>query len=323
MFEIIFLGTSAAIPTPERSPSATLVRHGSAHYLVDCGEGAYQRLAQARARGLADVQPGGNLRQVFLTHDHLDHLLGIGGLLLAARMSHSRPRPRLSIYGGSSTVDRARVLATLIHSPEARDPGVDIEYFAVSRGVLIEDADISISAFRTNHTARPCFGYTFEERPQRYFRAELADRLGVPAGPLRQRLLAGESITLADEEVIHPDQVLSDPVPGAKVVISGDFAFNRGLAVIAKDADLLITEATFASDQAQLAEATGHMTPAQAAAIAAEANVRQLCLTHLDQQYRGHEATLLAEARRIFPATILPADLDYLAIKRQEGQSPT
>ena len=245
MFEIIFLGTSAAVPTPERSPSATLVRHGRAHYLVDCGEGTYQRLTQARARGIADVQPGVNLHQVFLTHDHLDHLLGIGGLLLAARMSHVTPRPRLSIYGGSTTVDRARLLATLIHSAEAHDPGLDIEYFAVSRGVLMEDADISITAFRTNHTARPCFGYTFEERPRRYFRVEMADRLNVPAGPLRQRLMAGETVTLADGEVVHPDQVLSDPLPGAKVVISGDFAFNRGLAVIAKDADLLITEATF------------------------------------------------------------------------------
>lgn len=304
------------MPTPERCPSATLVRYGGAYYLVDCGEGTYQRLAQTRARGMADVRPGINMRQVFLTHDHLDHLLGIGGLLFSARMAHTTPRPRLSIYGGSTTVDRVRVLASLIHSPEAHDPGVDIEYIAVSRGVLVEDADISISAFRTNHTARPCFGYAFEERPRRYFQVDLANQLGVPAGPLRDRLLAGETVTLPDGEIVHPDQVLSDPAPGAKVVISGDFTFNRGLAVIAKDADLLITEATFAGDKAQLAEASGHMTPTQAATIAAEANVRQLCLTHLDEQYRGREGEMLAEARRIFPATILPSDLDRLAVER-------
>ena len=153
MFEILFLGTSAVIPTPERCPSATLVRHGQEYYLVDCGEGTYQRLVQAQLRGLTDAQPGVNLRQVFLTHDHLDHLLGIGGLLFSTRMLHIKPRPRLSIYGGSSTIDRVRVLATLIRSPEAREPGVDIEYFAVSRGVLVEDETITISAFRSNHTA--------------------------------------------------------------------------------------------------------------------------------------------------------------------------
>lgn len=318
VFEIVFLGTAAVVPTPERCPSATLVRHGQSYYLVDCGEGTYQRLTQAKARGIADVRPGVNLRQVFLTHDHLDHLLGIGGLLFSTRMSHSRPRPRLSIYGGSTTVDRARMLATLIHSPETRDPGVDIEYFAVSRGVLIEDEEIIISAFRSNHTARPCFGYTFEERPRRYFRAELADRLGVPAGPLRERLLAGESVNLPDGEVVHPDQVLSDPVPGAKVVISGDIAFTRGLATIAEGADLLITEATFGADSAQLAESSGHMTAAQAGSIAALAHVRQLCLTHIDQQYRGRESELLEEARRVFPATILPADLDTVIVERAE-----
>jgi ribonuclease Z len=194
---------------------------------------------------------------------------------------------------------------------------VDIEYFAVSRGVLIEDGELVISAFRTNHTARPCFGYIFEERPRRHFRPELAERLGVPAGPWRERLMAGETITLPDGEVIHPDQVLSDPVPGAKVVISGDIAFTHSLARIAQGADLLITEATFSSDQAHLAEASGHMTPAQAATIAAEAKVRLLCLTHIGDAYRGREAELLAEARAIFPNTILPSDLERITVERR------
>lgn len=317
VFEILFLGTSAAIPTPERIPSATLIRYAGRHYLVDCGEGTYQRLAQARAAGLTDAQPGVNLRQVFFTHDHLDHLLGIGGLLFSLRMANLKPRPRLSIYGGSTTLDRVRILATLIRSPEARDPGVDIEYFAVSRGVLIEDEEIIISAFRTNHTARPCFGYIFEEQPRRYFRPELAERLGVPAGPLRERLMAGETITLPNGDIVHPDQVLSDPVPGTKVVISGDIAFTYSLAQIAQGADLLITEATFSSAEAHLAEASGHMTPAQAATIAAKAHVRRLCLTHLGDAYHGREAELLAEASAIFPDTILPADLERITVERR------
>ena len=316
MFEILFLGTSAAIPTPERSPSATLIRHGKTHYLVDCGEGAYQRLTQAQTRGLTDATPGINLRQVFFTHDHLDHLLGIGGLLFSTRMLHLKPRPRLSIYGGSTTLDRIRVLTTLIRSPEARDPGVDIEYFAVSRGVLIEDESITITAFRTNHTARPCFGYIFEERPQRYFQPEVADRLGVPAGPSRDRLIAGQTVKTSEGNMVHPDQVLSDPVAGAKIIITGDMAFTRSLVQFAENADLLITEATFSSEQAHLAEASGHMTPAQAATIAAEANVRQLCLTHIGEEYRAREPELLEEARKIFPPTVLPADLDTLIVER-------
>jgi len=316
VFEILFLGTSAAIPTPERSPSATLIRHGKAHYLVDCGEGAYQRLTQAQTRGLTDATPGINLHQVFFTHDHLDHLLGIGGLLFSTRMLHLKPRPRLSIYGGSTTLDRIRVLATLIRSPEARDPGVDIEYFAVSRGVLIEDESITITAFRTNHTARPCFGYIFEERPQRYFQPERADRLGVPAGPSHDRLIAGQTVKTPAGNMVHPDQVLSDPVAGTKVIITGDMAFTRSLVQFAENADLLITEATFSSEQAHLAEASGHMTPAQAATIAAEANVRQLCLTHIGEEYRAREAELLEEARKIFPPTVLPADLDTLVVEK-------
>ncbi|MBN1964681.1 MAG: MBL fold metallo-hydrolase [Anaerolineae bacterium] len=315
MFEILFLGTAAAVPTPDRSSSATLIRHGSNHYLVDCGEGAYQRLAQAHAMGLTDAQPGVNLRQVFVTHDHLDHLLGIGGLLLSARILRRQPRPRLSIYGPSTALDRVRVIATLTRSPEAREPGLDIEYFAVSRGVLMEDASLVISAFRTNHTARPCFGYIFEERPQRYFSPEMADRWGVPAGPLRGRLIAGESVQLPNGDVVHPDQVCSDPVPGPRIVLSGDIAFTRSLARIAEKADLLITEATFSSEKAHLAEASGHMTPAQAATIAAEARVRQLCLTHIGEEYRGRESELLAQARAIFPDTVLPADLDVLTVE--------
>jgi ribonuclease Z len=316
VFEIVFLGTSAAVPTPERSPSATLIRHGKVHYLVDCGEGTYQRLTQAQARGLTDAIPGVNLRQVFFTHDHLDHLLGIGGLLFSMRMLHQKPRPRLSIFGGSTTLDRVRVLATLIRSPEARDAGVDIEYFAASRGVLIEDEDITISAFRTNHTARPCFGYIFQERPQRYFRPALAERLGVPAGPLRDRLIAGQSVRTPEGNLVHPDQVLSDPAPGAKLVITGDIAFTRSLIPFAQDADVLITEATFASSEGRLAEASGHQTPAQAATIAAEANVRQLCLTHIGEAYRGREGELLDEALKIFPHTALPADLDTLVVEK-------
>jgi len=319
LFEVIFLGTSAAVPTPERSPSATLIRYGGRHYLIDCGEGTYQRLVQAQVRGITDAQPGVNLRHVFFTHDHLDHLLGIGGMLFSIRMLHLQPRPLMSIYGGSTSLDRVRVLATLIRSPEARDPGVDIEYFAVSCGVLMEDENIMISAFRTNHTARPCFGYIFEERPRRYFRPELAERLGVPAGPLLDRLLAGQTVSLSDGRIVHPDQILSAPIPGAKIVISGDIAFTLSLAKIAEGADLLITEATFASSEAHLAEASGHMTPAQAATIAAEANVRQLCLTHIGDAYRGKEAMLLAEARRIFPRTILPSDLDVVKVVRPAG----
>lgn len=316
MFEILFLGTSAAIPTPERSPSATLIRHGKTHYLVDCGEGAYQRLTQAQARGLTDATPGVNLRQVFFTHDHLDHLLGIGGLLFSTRILHPKPRPRLSIFGGSTTLDRVRVLATLIRSPEARDAGVDIEYFAVSRGVLIEDENITVTAFRTNHTARPCFGYIFQERPQRYFRPDQADRRGVPAGPLRDKLIAGQSVRTPAGELVHPDQVLSDPIPGVKLVITGDIAFTRSLIQYAQDADVLITEATFASEEGHLAEASGHMTPAQAATIAAEANVRQLCLTHIGEAYRGRESELLDEALKVFPHTVLPTDLDTLVIEK-------
>jgi ribonuclease Z len=209
-----------------------------------------------------------------------------------------------------------RILATLIRSPEARDAGVDIEYFAVSRGVLIEDESIIISAFRTNHTARPCFGYVFQERPQRYFQPALADRLEVPAGHLRDRLIAGETVRTPQGGLVHPDQVLSDPVPGAKLVITGDIAFTRSLIQFAQDADILITESTFASEEGHLAEASGHMTPAQAATIAAESNVRQLCLTHIGEAYRGRETELLEEALKIFPNTVLPTDLDTLVVEK-------
>jgi ribonuclease Z len=156
MMQVTFLGTSAAIPTSTRSLPAILIKHEGHRYLVDCGEGTQLRLMQA----------GESLKipHIFLTHDHLDHILGLGGLLFSLSLRRMEPVPSVSIYGGNAALKRARTLATMIRSNEKSQSHIELNYVEITPGIAFEDDRLAVTAFLTNHRKRHCFGYVFQSK---------------------------------------------------------------------------------------------------------------------------------------------------------------
>ena len=182
---------------------------------------------------------------------------------------------------------------------------MDINFVPILPGVIWEDETMSISAFPVTHRGPGCFGYVLEEKGRRPFLEEEAQRLGVPRGPERKALVQGQPITLADGTVIRPEQVLGDQVPGTKLVHVGDAGRTDDLVEVCRGADALVIEATYTSDEAEMAARFGHLTAAQAAELAARTGVQNLFLVHLSRRYSERE--VLREARAIFPNTIVPA----------------
>jgi len=305
MFEIIFLGTSASAPSVERNLTSTLVIHEGQRFLIDCAEGTQRQLLRS---GLGFKR----LSTVLLTHGHLDHILGLGGLV--STFGRWDVAPALRIYGGSWPLERVKrlLLGVVLRGPEI---SMSLDFIEISPGVVVEGEDFEIVAFPVTHRGPGCFGFTFREKSKRPFLVEEAERLGIPPGPERRRLVEGETITLADGTVVRPEQVLGEPVPGTKLVYVGDASSVDDLVEEARDADALVMEATYLSAEAWLAKRFGHLTAAQAATLAHEAGVKQLFLNHISRRYFGEE--ILEEARTIFPNTVLPNDLDRFQIARK------
>jgi ribonuclease Z len=305
MFELVFLGTSASAPSIRRNLSATMVLHKEYRFLIDCGEGTQRQLLRS---GLGFKR----LDKILLTHGHLDHILGLGGLV--STFSRWEAIPKFEIYGGSWALER---VSDLIFGVVFRGvkPPLQIDLIPIEPGGLMEDDTFELSAFSVIHRGPGCLGYAFREKERRPFLVEKAEALGVPAGPERGRLVRGEPVALPDGTVVHPDQVLGPPVPGAKLVFVGDAACTHNLVEVARNADALVIEATYLSEERELAREYGHLTAAAAAALAREAEVRQLYLTHISRRY--HAEAVLAEARAIFPQTIVARD-HFRIIKEKE-----
>lgn len=303
---MIFLGTAGSMPTARRAPSATLVRRGGERLLFDCGEGTQRQLLRSDV-GLVDLQ------EIFLTHFHADHFLGLPGLLKTFAL-RGREVP-LTLYG-------PRGLSALLHSLRGIMGRLTFEVGVVE---LAADATLgrdgyTLETFAVRH-GRDAIGYALveAERPGR-FDVETADSLGVPFGPERGALQAGREVTLADGRVVTPQQVLGSPRPGRKLALTGDTAPSDGVVEAALGADLLIHEATFCEDEAERARETEHSTALEAARVALDARVRLLALTHLSSRYGGGDVE--REARTIFPDTVVPRDFDLIEIPFEERGSP-
>jgi len=304
MIEIVFLGTSASAPSVDRGLSATLYLYRDQRFLVDCGEGTQRQILRS---GLGFRK----LDKVLLTHGHLDHILGLGGLL--STFSRWESIERLSVYGGRWALQRVEDLMNVVLRGGEVD--TEVELISIQPGTVWHDANLTISAFPVVHRGPGCFGFVFQEASRRPFLAEKAEQLGIPNGPERRRLVAGETITLADGRVIKPDQVLGPLVPGIKVVHVGDAGATNNLLAVCQGADALIIEATYVSRDKEMAARFGHLTAAQAAELAAAADVRALFLVHISRRYAERE--ILREARAIFPNSIVPRDLDHYRITRE------
>lgn len=305
MFEIIFLGTSASAPSINRGLSANIVLYKEYRFLIDCGEGTQRQLLQS---GLGFRK----LDKILLTHGHLDHILGLGGL--ASTFSRWEAIDRLEIHGGAPALSRVKVLIEEVVLGNA-EPPIHIDYCPITAAPLFEDKSFTLTAFPVSHRGPGCYGFVFEEKSRRPFNAKKAEVLKVPVGPERKKLVAGEAVTLADGRTIHPDDVLGAELPGTKLVFIADVGRTDTLVETARNADALVIEATYLNVDAEMARQFGHITAAQAATLAKEANVKRLFLTHLSRRYREQE--VLAEAQAIFPNTMVVRDFDRVQVARE------
>jgi ribonuclease Z len=222
----------------------------------------------------------------------------------------------VEIYAGAWALDRVKDLLLGVVLRGAA-PALRIDFIELKPGLIVEDKSFQLRAFPVFHRGSDCFGFAFEEKARRPFLVEKAEALGVPAGPERRALVDGDSVTLADGRVVKPDDVLGDPIPGAKLVFVGDAGRVDNLVDDARGADTLVIEATYLEVESDMAHRFGHLTAAHAARLAVEAEVRELWLTHISRRYR--EAEVLAEAQAIFPNVHIARDFDRLKVVKKKG----
>jgi ribonuclease Z len=304
--DVVFLGTSGATPTAQRAPAATLVRRGGDRLLIDCAEGTQRQLLRCDV-GLLE------LREVFLTHYHADHYLGLPGMLKTYSL-RGRDLP-LTLYGPRGLRDLLstlkRVFGRLTYP---------LELVELEPGDVLDRDGYRLETFAVNHGV-PAVGYALveQERPGR-FDVETADKLRVPSGPARGELQRGSSVTLDGGTVVLPEHVLGPPRAGRKLVLTGDTAPATSVVEAAEGADVLVHEATFLADERERAHETLHSTAGEAALAAGTAGVRLLALTHLSTRYFGHE--VVQEARELFTDTVVPRDVDVIEIPFPERGVP-
>jgi ribonuclease Z len=303
--DVLFLGTAGSAPSARRALPATLVRRGGDRLLIDCGEGTQRQLLQST--GLVDLE------QVFVTHLHADHVLGLPGMIKSFSL-RGREVP-LTIYGPPGLKALFSALKPVIGKNTYR---IDLEELAPNDELRRDD--YVIATFEVRHRV-PAYGYALieDERPGR-FDDERARELGVAPGPDYGRLQRGETVSGADGDVT-PELVVGEARPGRKVVLSGDTAPCDMIRAVAHNADVLVHEATFLSDERERAAETGHTTARQAAEIAEESDVTLLALTHVSPRYGGGEVR--REARAVFKNTIVPRDFDRVEVPFAERGEPT
>lgn len=304
MFEIVFLGTSASAPSVHRGLSAQVITHEEYRFLIDCGEGTQRQLLLS---GLGFKR----LSRILITHGHLDHILGLAGLL--STFSRWETIDRLDIYAGSWALQRIHDLLFGVVLRGA-EPPMPIELREIRPGMLLEGDDFTVSAFPVWHRGADCYGFLFEEKTRRPFLPERAEALQVPPGPWRRELVNGKPVTLPDGRLITPDQVLGPERPGTKLVHVGDAGKTEGLEQVCRQADALVIEATYLDEEAEMAREYGHLTARQAAELALKVEVQQLILTHISRRYR--ERDVLAEAQAVFPNSSVARDFDIFQVKR-------
>ena len=298
--DVLFVGTAGSAPSARRGLPATLVRRGGDRLLFDCGEGTQRQLV--RSTGLVELE------EIFITHFHADHVLGLPGMLKTFAL-RQRERP-LTVYGPNGL---KALFATL--RPIVGRVGFPLELRELEPNQELERDGYRIAAYATDHgVAALGYALVVDPRPG-VFDPELAERLGVRPGPDFGRLQEGETVN-----GVRPEQVMGEQRRGRRVVIAGDTVACEMTRLVAFEADLLVHEATFLDEEADRAAETRHSTARQAAELAAAAGVNMLALTHISPRYGGREVR--DEARAVFENTVVPRDFDRVEIPFPERGEP-
>ncbi len=312
--QITFLGTSSGVPTRGRNVSAVALRlpQRSELWLFDCGEGTQHQFLKSELRT-------SQLRRIFITHMHGDHVYGLPGLLASLGLAGNSSG--VDLYGPNPLQDFLNGILKNTSSRISYPLQINsIERLAYENKIIFEDKDFIVRSTPLIHRI-PAFGYRVDEKakPGR-FNIEKAKSLNIPEGPIYAQLQKGEKVRLEDGRVFDGNNFCGPKRPGTSFVYCTDTVFSESAIKLAKGADLLIHEATFAHEDSQLAYQRQHSTSTMAAQIASEANVKQLILTHLSPRYapgnRLTQQNLLSEAKAIFPNTLLAKDFLQIDIQK-------
>ncbi len=300
MLSVTFLGTGAACPTPERNVSALALKREGETLLFDCGEGTQRQMMKYGASF--------GFREIFFTHYHSDHLLGLPGLLrtmgLLNVIGENNREEGVTLYGPKG----AKEILSGALSIGLERTKFPVEIVEMKPGDVLKRGDYDLLAFDTDHRA-DSLGYALVEHVRLgRFDPDRARAMGIPEGPLWGRIHKGESVEIEGGRRVSPAELVGPSRSGRTVVISGDTRPARALALAAKGADLLVHEATFSDDERARARETGHSTAREAAELARDAGVQKLVLTHISPRYNRDATELLDEARSVFAETTVARD---------------
>ena len=294
MLSVTFLGTGAATPTIDRNVAGLAVQREGETLLFDCGEGNQRQMMRFGV--------GFSFREIFFSHYHADHILGVTGLLRTMGLQ-DRSAP-VTLYGPKGA---QRVLGAAISLGIERNK-FPVEIVEIKPGDRLARDDYEIVVFETEHRA-DTVGYVLVEHTRLgRFNPDRARELRIPEGPFWGQLHKGKTITLPDGRLVGPAELVGSPRAGRKLVYTGDTRPHLSVIEASRGADLLVHEATFGGDEMERAQETGHSTAAEAARVALEAGARRLVLTHISSRYSRDAAELLAEARSVFPETVIARD---------------
>lgn len=314
--EITFLGTSSGVPTRSRNVSSVAIRlpQRAEVWLFDCGEGTQHQLLRSDLKS-------SQIRRIFITHMHGDHIFGLMGLIASCGLAgNAQP---IDIYGPPALKDYLKACEKYSYTHIFHR----VKVHTIAPGIVYEDDEFVVSCDRLTHTV-PAHGYRIAEkdRPGR-FNVEKAKAMGIPSGPLYGQLKQGKTITLDDGRILRGTAFCSPPEIGRKIAYCTDTVFCDAAVNLAQDADVLIHESTFAHQDANMAFERQHSTSTMAAQVALLAPVKQLFLTHFSPRYAPGNPLqihdLLAEAQAIFPNTRLAKDFLTYAIPRRRDTIPT
>jgi ribonuclease Z len=292
---VTFLGTSGAVPTTERNPSALLVEREGDRLLFDCGEGTQRQMMR--------FETGFDVGHVFLTHLHGDHVLGLAGLLQTWDFNE-RDRP-LAVHAPAGTRSRVEQLI----APTGEHPSYPVRIHQIEAGdTVLDREEYEVRAIDVDHRTT-AVGYVLveDDRKGRFDREKAEEELGLEPGPEYSKLHRGEAVE-HEGRTIQPEEVVGPPRPGRRFVYTGDTRPTDAVIDAAEDADLLVHDATFGDDHHDRAQKTAHSTAREAATVAREAGAKRLALTHLSTRYTGRGWQLEDQAAEVFDGEVFMAD---------------